>query len=101
MIEIVIFFIFITIITILFIIYSEYSVGQILFRPDSMGKISMNFNSLFGYLMNPFYKTHLWTLQTLDINYAFVMINSLLFYIIYIWEIYLVEVKIVKRRGGE
>ena len=84
MIEIVIFFIFITIITILFVIYSEYSVGQILFRPDSVGKISMNLNSLLGFLMNPFHKTHLWSLETLDINYAFVMVSSLiLFYILY------------------
>ena len=74
---------FLTIITILFIIYSEYSVGQILFRPDSMGKISMNFSSLLGFLMNPFYKSHLWTLQTLDINYAFVMILSLLLFTLY------------------
>jgi hypothetical protein len=84
MIEIVIFFIFITIITILFIIYSEYSVGQILFRPDSYGKISMNLSSLLGFLMNPFHSRHLWSLQTLDINYAFFMILSLiLFSIIY------------------
>ena len=80
MIEIVIFF---SIITILFIIYSEYSVGQILFRPDSMGKISMNLNSLLGFLMNPFHKTHLWSLQTLDINYAFIIIVSLLIFTLF------------------
>ena len=84
MMEIVIFFIFITIITLLFVIYSEYSVGQILFRPDSVGNISMNFSSLLGFLMNPFHKTHLWSLQTLDINYAFVIINALIIYFIYI-----------------
>ena len=83
MIEIVIFFIFITIITILFIIYSEYSVGQILFRPDSYGKISMNLSSLLGFLMNPFHSRHLWSLQTLDINYAFVMISSLLLFTLF------------------
>ena len=67
-------------ITILFIIYSEYSVGSILFRPDSTGKISMNFYSLLGFLTNPFYKTHLWSLKTLDINYAFVILFSLFIY---------------------
>ena len=82
MMEIVIFFIFITIITLLFVIYSEYSVGQILFRPDSVGNISMNFSSLLGFLMNPFHKTHLWSLQTLDINYAFVIINAVIIYFI-------------------
>lgn len=71
---------FLGIITILFIIYSEYSVGQILFRPDSKGNISINLNSLFGFLMNPFYKRDLWNWKTLDINYAFVIIYSLFIY---------------------
>jgi hypothetical protein len=73
---------FLGIITILFIIYSEYSIGSILFRPDSKGKISMNLYSLINFLMNPFYKRDLWTLQTLDINYAFVIIYSLFLYYI-------------------
>jgi hypothetical protein len=69
------------VVTVLFIIYSEYSVGQILFRPDSYGKISMNLNSLLGFLMNPFYRKDLWTWNTLDINYAFVLIYSLFVYL--------------------
>lgn len=73
---------FLVIITILFIIYSEYSVGSILFRPDSRGKISMNIYSLLGFLMNPFYKRDLWNWNTLDINYAFVLIYSSLVYYI-------------------
>ena len=81
--EIINLIIFLIIITIFFIIYSEYSVGQILLRPDSNGKISMNLNSLFGYLMNPFYKRDLWTWKTLDINYVFVLIYSLCVYLIF------------------
>lgn len=74
---------FLGIITILFIIYSEYSVGSILFRPNSSGKISMNLYSLLGFLMNPFYKRDLWNLDTLDINYAFIIFYSgFLFYIL-------------------
>ena len=73
---------FLALITILFIIYSEYSVGSILFRPDSYGKISMNLYSLIGFLMNPFYKRDLWNWNTLDINYAFVLIYSSLVYYI-------------------
>ena len=73
---------FLGFITILFIIYSEYSIGSILFRPNSLGKISMNLYSLINFLMNPFYKRDLWTLQTLDINYAFVIIYSMLLYYI-------------------
>ena len=56
--------------------------GSILFRPNSYGKISMNFNSLFGFLVNPFYKRDLWNLDTLDINYAFVLFYSSLIYYI-------------------
>ena len=78
--EIINLILFLSIITISFIIYSEYSVGQILLRPDSTGKISINLNSLFGYLMNPFYKRDLWSWQTLDINYAFVLIYSSFIY---------------------
>lgn len=78
--EIIKYLIFIGIITIIFIIYSEYSIGQILFRPDSSGIISMNLNSLLGFLMNPFYRRDLWTWNTLDINYAFVLIYSLCIY---------------------
>lgn len=81
--EIINLIIFLVIITIFFIIYSEYSIGQILLRPDSTGKISINLNSLFGYLMNPFYKRDLWTWNTLDINYAFVLIYSLCVYFIF------------------
>ena len=69
-------------ITILFIIYIEFSVGSILFRPNSSGKISMNLYSLFGFLMNPFYKKDLWNWTTLDINYAFIIIYSLFIYYI-------------------
>ena len=74
---------FLVIITILFIIYSEYSVGSILFRPNSMGKISINLYSLLCFLMNPFYKRDLWNWNTLDINYAFVIIYSLFIYYIF------------------
>lgn len=80
--EIIKYLIFTGIITLIFVIYSEYSIGQILFRPDSSGIISLNFNSLFGFLANPFYRSDLWTWRTLDINYAFVLIYSLCVYIL-------------------
>lgn len=69
-----------SVVTIIFVIYSEYSVGQILFRPNAYGKTSINFNSLLGFLANPFYRRDLWTWGTLDINYAFILIYSLFIY---------------------
>jgi hypothetical protein len=81
--EIIKYLIFIGIITLIFVIYSEYSIGQILFRPDSSGIISTNLNSLLGFLANPFYRRDLWTWKTLDINYAFVLIYSLCIFIMF------------------
>ena len=69
--------IYISIITIIFITWSEYSVTNILIRENSKGKKTFNFSSLLGFLLNPFHKKTLWTYNTLDINYAFVIIYSL------------------------
>ena len=59
---------------------TKYDIGQVNKLVDSRGKISMNLYSLLGFLMNPFYKRDLWNWNTLDINYAFVMIYSLFVY---------------------
>jgi len=69
--------IYISIITIIFITWSEYSVTNILIRENSKGKKTFNFSSLLGFLLNPFYNKTLWTCNTLDINYAFVLMYSL------------------------
>ena len=67
-------------ITIIFIIYVEYSVGGILFRPNSLGKSSFNFYSLFSYLIDPLHNRFLWNIQLLDVNYIFVLGISLFLY---------------------
>lgn len=71
------------IITIIFIIYSEISVTNILLRPDSNGKITFNFKSLFYFLINPLTNRALWTFQTLDINYIFIIIFSYSMYFLF------------------
>lgn len=75
--------IYFTIITIIFIAWSEYSVTNIMIRENSKGLKTFNLNSLLGFLINPFYKKTLWTSQTLDINYAFVLMYSLCIYYLF------------------
>ena len=72
--------IFIFLITILFTIYVEYSVGGILFRPNSLGKSSPNLYSFASYLINPLYNKFLWNISLLDVNYIFVLSCSLILY---------------------
>ena len=67
-------------ITISFVIYVEYSVTGILFRPNSLGKSSFNFYSLFSYLIDPLHNSFLWNIQLLDVNYIFVLGISLFLY---------------------
>ena len=71
---------YIIVITISFTIYIEYSVTGILLRPDSLGKSSFNFYSLFSYLIDPLYNSFLWNIQLLDVNYIFVLGISLFLY---------------------
>jgi len=73
-------FLYIIFVTISFTIYVEYSVGGILFRPNSLGKLSTNLYSLFSYLTDPLYNKFLWQPQLLDVNYIFVLGCSILLY---------------------
>lgn len=71
---------YIIFVTISFTIYIEYSVGGILFRPNSLGKLSTNLYSLISYLFDPLYNHFLWQPQLLDVNYIFVLGCSILLY---------------------
>ena len=75
------YFYYFIIVTLLFIVYIEYSVGGILFRQNSLGKISLNIRSLLSYLIHPLYNRFLWNLKLLDVNYPFIIsISTLIYY---------------------
>jgi len=73
-------FLYIIFVTTIFTIYVEYSVTGILFRPNSLGKLSTNLYSLISYLIDPLYNKFLWQPQLLDVNYIFVLGCSILLY---------------------
>lgn len=68
-------------VTLVFIIYVEYSVGGILLRLNSQGVKTLNFKSLFHYLIHPLHNKFLWNIRSLDINYIFVIIISIIIYL--------------------
>ena len=74
------FFLYLLIITILFIIYVEYSVGGILIRSNSSGGKSFNLKSLFNFMLHPLYNKLLWNFKSLDINYPFIILISIIIY---------------------
>ena len=74
------FILYLSIITIIFIIYTEYSVGGILIRSNSLGKNVLNFKSLFYFMIHPLHNKFLWNFKTLDINYPFIILISIFIY---------------------
>ena len=64
-------------ITIIFVIYVEYSVGGILFRPNSLGNYTPNIGSLLNFMIDPLYNTFLWNIELLDVNYIFILMISI------------------------
>lgn len=73
-------FLFLLIITILFIIYIEYFVGGILIRSNSSGNKSFNFISLLNFMFHPLHNKLLWDFKSLDINYPFIILISIIIY---------------------
>ena len=73
-------FIILSVVTILFIIYSEWSVGGILIRNNSSGAKYINIRGMLNFMINPLHKTFLWNIRSLDINYPFVILCTVILY---------------------
>lgn len=70
------------ILTIIFIYHVETSVGNILFRYNSSGKITINILSLLNFMIHPLKNTFLWNSKLIDVNYIFYFIIFNLLYLI-------------------
>ena len=74
---------YLVVVTIGFIIYIECSVGNILFRSNASGSISVNISSLANFLIHPIFNRTLWDMSVLDLNYIFVLGIALLVYFVF------------------
>ena len=74
--------------TLLFLIYIEVYVGSIMFRYNSENKLYFNLWSGLNFLMHPLYDKFLWNINSLHMNFPFmivifVVINLILRYHIF------------------
>mgnify|MGYP001166433480 CR=1 FL=1 len=75
---------FILLFTLCFIIFIECYFGSILFRRDSVNKLSMNIPSLLYFLIHPLHNSFMWNKELVIGNYPFMMgLGIFIYYIIY------------------
>jgi hypothetical protein len=73
---------YLLIVTFFFILHIETSVGNIFLRINDKGIIIFNFNSLFSYCIHPLHNSFLWDPKLLDVNYIFIILISIIIYLI-------------------
>jgi hypothetical protein len=73
-------------ITLSFLFYVEYSVGHVFYRVNSLGYKSFHLSSIFYYLIEPLRNKFLWNYQLLDVNYIFILINSIIIYFLILYN---------------
>jgi len=75
---------FILLFTLCFIIFIECYFGSILFRRDSVNKLSMNIPSLLYFLIHPLHNSFMWNKEIVIGNYPFMLsLAIILYYILY------------------
>lgn len=80
------FLVYIFLITLIFLLYVEFSVGHVFYRVNSDGIRSLHISSIFNYLIEPLRNNFLWNYQLLDVNYFFILINSIILYFLLLYN---------------
>jgi len=75
-------FFYLLTITLFFLLYVEISVGNVFYRINSLGYKSFHLSSIIHYLIEPLKNKFLWNYQLLDVNYIFILINSIIIYFV-------------------
>ena len=73
-------------ITLFFLFYVEYSVGNVFYRVNSLGYKSFHLSSFIHYLIDPLKNKFLWNYQLLDVNYIFILTNSIIIYFLILYN---------------
>ena len=71
---------YLIVVTVIFVIWIEYSVGNVFYRISGDGTKKLNFLSLLNFMSNPFHSSFLWTWETADLNYLFIIGISIIAY---------------------
>ena len=71
---------FIILFTIIFIAFIECYFGNILFRRNSLNKLTMNIPSLLHFMVHPLHNKFLWNPEVILGNYPFMLFTGILMY---------------------